>query len=77
MSRIGCCEIDVEADSIRLEVEADHPSLGEKAVGFANGEHRLIAQVLQDFRLPAGFVTTEKEYLAAGDSLRIAQQADV
>ena len=44
MGRISRREIDVEANSIFFEVEADHPAVGKKAVGFANGQNRLIAQ---------------------------------
>jgi hypothetical protein len=77
MSRIGCREINVEADSICLEAEADHPAVREEALGFPNRENRLIAQVPQDCRLPAAFVTTEKEDVAASDARRIAQQTNV
>jgi hypothetical protein len=77
MSRIGCSEIDVEANPVCLEVESDHPSIGEKAVGFAHRKNGLAAQALQDLRLPPAFLATEKENVAAEDSLSVAQQTDV
>jgi hypothetical protein len=77
MSRVGCGEIDVESDTIRVEMEADHPPFGEKGFGFAYGQDRLTAQVPQDSRLPGAFVMTEKEDVAAGDRLRLAEQTDV
>jgi len=65
MSRIGRCEIDVEADSVCLEVEADHPAVGEKTLGFATvkiGRSRRSAGL----QIAGGLRRTEKEDVASG-----------
>jgi len=77
MRRFGSLQVYVEANFTLLDVEANHPAVREKALGFANCENGLIAQVPQDFRLPGALVTTKKEDVAAGDILGLAEQTDV
>ena len=77
MGRIDSSQVDVEANSISLKVETDHPAVRQEVGGFTHAENRQAAQAPQDCGLAAGFVAAEEEDVATLDGLRRADQQDV
>ena len=72
MRRIGGSEVDIEASSIFIDVEADYSAIREEVRRLPYGENRGAAKGLQRCVLAPEFVLAEKEEIAP---LRILQMA--
>ena len=77
MGRFGATQVDVKANLVILDVEADHSSVGEEVGSFSHGENGHSTEALQDCSLAPDFVAAEEENVAALYLLRLAYQANM
>jgi hypothetical protein len=77
MGRFGATQVDVKANLVVLDVEADHSSVGEEVGSFSHGENGHSTEALQDCSLAPDFVAAEEEDVAALYLLRLAYQANM
>jgi hypothetical protein len=77
MRRFGATQVDVEADFVILEVEANHPAFRQEVVGLSHCENGRPPKALQDCSLAPGFVATEEKNVAALNLWRLTYQADM
>jgi len=77
MRRFGGSPVDVEANFAFLEMKPYHSAVRKEVRGFSHCENRHAVQTLENGGLSPGFVSAEKEDVAALDFLRLAYQADM
>ena len=74
----GICgsKVYVEANFTLLNVEANHPAVGEKVGSFTHCENREATQDLRGSYLAPGLVMAQEEDVASLETLRLALQMD-
>ena len=77
MRQLGSAETHIKPDTVRIEMKADHPAIGQKRIRLSYRENGHAAKALENRGLLPGHVAADEEELAALSILYLVQYADM